>query len=127
MPYPSPQDQRLYHEQVWKLVRQVPYGKVTTYGQLAQMIDCPPGIDENDYDMLGSRWVGTAMSACPNDVPWHRVINSKGKVSTRPGAQSQQQRLKKEGIVFAHDRIDLTMYGWPVDERTGAPAQGDLF
>lgn len=127
MQYPFPPDQTRYYEQVWELARQVPYAKVTTYGQLARMIDCPPGVDEKAYEKLGSRWMGTAMAACPDDVPWHRVINAKGEISARTGARDQLQRLKKEGVVFAHDKIDLTVYLWPRSDPASGPAQGDLF
>ena len=37
----------------------------------------------------GARWVGGAMAACPDDVPWQRVINSKGEISERTGARAR--------------------------------------
>jgi methylated-DNA-protein-cysteine methyltransferase-like protein len=87
MQYTSPPDQQAYYEQVWHLVRQVPPGKVVTYGQIAQMIPPPEGVDPQEYKAFGPRWVGGAMAACPDDIPWQRVINSQGKISQRPGAQ----------------------------------------
>ena len=70
MQYTSPPNPQDYYEQVWHLVRQVPYGKVVTYGQIAQMIPPPEGLDPQEYKAFGSRWVGGAMAACPADVPW---------------------------------------------------------
>ena len=79
MPYTPPPNPQEYYEQVWHHVRQVPYGKVVTYGQIAQMISPPTGVDLQDYKAFSPRWVGNAMAACPDDVPWQRVINSQGK------------------------------------------------
>ncbi|MBX2868688.1 MAG: MGMT family protein, partial [Acidiferrobacterales bacterium] len=47
-----------YFEQVWDLARQIPFGKVATYGQLAQMLSSPPDISPEDYKTFGPRWVG---------------------------------------------------------------------
>jgi methylated-DNA-protein-cysteine methyltransferase related protein len=104
MQYPSAPDQILYYEQVWKLTRQVPRAKVTTYGQLAQMLDCPPGVEKRDDETLGSRWLGAAMGACPDDVPWQRVINAQRKISTRPGAQAQRQWLEEKASCLRNTR-----------------------
>ncbi|MGD8857404.1 MAG: MGMT family protein, partial [Chloroflexota bacterium] len=91
MPYASPPNQQAYHEQVWNLVRHVPRGRVITYGQIAQMLAPPVGVEPQEYKALGPRWVGGAMAACPDDVPWQRVINSQGKISERPSAKEQRQ------------------------------------
>ncbi len=108
--YKSPPNQEIYYEQVWTLVRQIPYGKVATYGQIAQMITLPPGIPSEEYKAFAPRWVGDAMAASPADVPWQRVINSQGKISDRPGAHQQRQRLEEEGIVFTNDKVDLKRF-----------------
>jgi methylated-DNA-protein-cysteine methyltransferase-like protein len=53
------------------------------------------------------------MAACPDDVPWQRVINSKGEISERAGAERQRVLLEQEGVEFdAKNRIDLKKYGW---------------
>lgn len=127
MPYQSPPNPQIYQEQVWTLVRQIPYGKVATYGQIAQMIPLPDGIAPQDYKAFSPRWVGDAMAACPNDVPWQRVINAQGKISERPGAQRQRQRLEEEGVVFANDKVDLKRYQWQGDEPEDEPRQTTLF
>ncbi len=72
---------------------------------------------EKTYLAFGPRWVGGAMAACPEDVPWQRVINSKGEISPRPGAQSQRTLLEQEGVEFnERGRIDLKRYRWEPEE-----------
>jgi methylated-DNA-protein-cysteine methyltransferase-like protein len=109
----SPPDPASYNEIVWLIVRQVPHGRVTTYGQVASMIPPPEDVEPPTYDRLAARWVGVAMSVCPDNVPWQRVINSQGKISPRPGAHRQRQLLEAEGIAFDdRDRVDLDRVGW---------------
>jgi methylated-DNA-protein-cysteine methyltransferase-like protein len=52
------------------------------------------------------------MAACPNDVPWQRVINSQGKISHRAGGLKQRELLEAEGVEFVKDRVDLMKFGW---------------
>ena len=128
MRYTSPPNQEAYYAQVWDLVRQVPYGKVTTYGQIAKMLPPPQGVEIEAYAAFGPRWVGGAMANCPDDVPWQRVINSQGKISQRPGAQRQKELLLEEGVVFNEkDRIDLKKYGWGGKSRGDEVRQERLF
>jgi methylated-DNA-protein-cysteine methyltransferase-like protein len=93
-----------FHEDVYAVVRLVPPGHVTTYGDVGTM--------------LGSariaRQVGWALSSLPptlTDVPWHRVINARGTVSFRGDlvrATQQETLLKIEGIILDEDgRLDL--------------------
>jgi methylated-DNA-protein-cysteine methyltransferase-like protein len=98
---------------VWKIVREVPTGKVTTYGQVAGFIPCPTGVPAEIYPAVRARWVGQAMAASPSGVPWQRVINSQGKISGRAGAERQRSLLEAEGIPFdERQRVDLKRYGW---------------
>ncbi len=127
MGYTSPPNQQAYYEQVWAMVRQVPPGRVVTYGQIAQMLPPPAGVDPQDYQVYGPRWVGEAMAASPADVPWPRVINSQGKISKRPGAQKQRQLLEEEGVVFVKDRVDLKLYQWRGPGQADEPRQAALF
>lgn len=112
MQFTSPPNPQQFNERVWQLVRQVPRGKVATYGQIALMLPVPNEVDHETYRAYGPRWVGGAMAACPDDVPWQRVINSQGKISERPGAQKQRHLLEAEGIEFIKDKVDFTKYGW---------------
>jgi methylated-DNA-protein-cysteine methyltransferase-like protein len=127
MQYTSPPNQQAYYEEVWHLVRQVPLGKVATYGQIAQMIPPPEGVDPQEYKAFSPRWVGSAMAACPDDVPWQRVINSQGKISQRPGAERQRQLLETEGIPFVKDKVDLKLYQWHGLDQGYEPRQARLF
>jgi len=125
-PFASPPDPIIFNNQVWEIVRQVPPGKVTTYGQIARMIPPPEGVEAKSYLSLGPRWVGGAMAKCPDDVPWQRVINSKGEISPRPGADEQRHLLEEEGVEFdARGRVDLARFGRNVVE-TGS-GQPQLF
>lgn len=111
--YTSPSNRMAYYSLVWETVRKIPSGKVATYGQIAALIPPPEGMSESGYAAWGPRWVGGAMAACPEDVPWQRVINAQGKISLRRGSQEQRARLESEGVVFdEHDRVDLSRYGW---------------
>jgi methylated-DNA-protein-cysteine methyltransferase-like protein len=103
---------RGYYELVWKLARKIPRGRVVSYGQLALMLPAPEGVNAQAYRAFGPRWVGGAMAACPDDVPWQRVLNSQGRISARPGAEKQRELLEKEGVEFVKDKVDLKRYGW---------------
>jgi methylated-DNA-protein-cysteine methyltransferase related protein len=104
-----------FYQKVWVIVREIPFGKVTTYGRIASMISPPSTISSRAYFVQAPRWVGTALSKCPEDVPWHRVINSKGEISYKKGGSYilQKEHLLQEGIQFdALGKIDLKSYGW---------------
>ncbi len=104
-----------YYAQVWEVVRQIPAGKVATYGQIAALIPPPRGVSDEEYRVWGARWVGGAMAACPEDVPWQRVLNAQGKISLSDevGYLRQRQLLEAEGVEFDEkDRVDLRRFGW---------------
>jgi methylated-DNA-protein-cysteine methyltransferase related protein len=114
----DPQTRALF-PRVYDIVRQVPRGHVTTYGDVARLVG--PGCD--------ARVVGYAMAACPDDVPWQRVINSQGKISLKgEAAQKQRLRLEAEGIAFdPRGRIDLKRFRWAGPGGEFAPSQPGLF
>jgi methylated-DNA-protein-cysteine methyltransferase-like protein len=112
-PFASPPDVIIFNQQVWEIVRQVPLGKVSTYGQIAKMIPLPGLMLQRSYDAFSPRWVGGAMAKCPQDVPWQRVINSQGRISQRPGGEAQRHLLEEEGVEFsASGRVDFERFGW---------------
>lgn len=77
-----------------------------SYGQIAEALA---------LEGLGARQVGYAMGECPDDVPWWRVVNSKGECSVDRGQRVPRQRrkLEAEGVVFKESgRIDMKVYRW---------------
>jgi methylated-DNA-protein-cysteine methyltransferase-like protein len=97
------------YEAIYALVRQIPVGKVATYGQIAELLGLPGQ----------ARQVGYALfQVAPDaDVPWQRVVNAKGMISRSPlrqgGDDLQRILLEREGVMFnAQDRIDLKQYQW---------------
>lgn len=124
--FTSPPNMQQFQSLIWDLVRQIPVGRVATYGQIAMMLPPPPGVDIEAYRAFGPRWVGGAMANCPDDVPWQRVINSQGKISERPGAERQRILLEEEGVVFVKDKVDLKKFGWKGLGDTGEAQQPSL-
>lgn len=124
--YTSPPNVQQFQSLVWDLVRRIPRGRVAAYGPIALMLPPPPEVEFEAYRAFGPRWVGGAMANCPDDVPWQRVINAKGEISPRPGAQRQRELLEAEGVVFDEKgRVDFKKFGWKgLDEE---PSQPTLF
>lgn len=98
-----------FYEKVYACVKRVPSGKVATYGQIASIIG----------HVGGARQVGWALHGLSEDllpkVPWHRIINCKGAISScsMHSADLQRKLLETEGIVFdQHSRIDLKIFQW---------------
>ena len=97
-----------FFERVYRLVRQVPPGKVASYGAIARMLGHP----------RAARTVGWALHSLPEgpDVPWQRVINSQGRISTscqEHSADFQQALLEAEGIEFdKRGYVDWDRFGW---------------
>jgi methylated-DNA-protein-cysteine methyltransferase-like protein len=108
----------LFNAKVYELVRSIPEGRVMAYGEVAKYIPPPQGMAWTAYASVRARWVGYALAACPDDVPWQRVINAQGRVSGRPGLGPGLQRhlLEEEAVSFdAHQRVRLSVYGWEPD------------
>jgi methylated-DNA-protein-cysteine methyltransferase-like protein len=104
-----------FAEQVYAIVKRIPRGRVTTYGTIGAAIPPPAGIDPLAYRRIRARWVGYAMAAAPDELPWQRVVNAAGGISPRPGfsAAWQRRELAREGIRFSRaGRIDLDRFGW---------------
>jgi methylated-DNA-protein-cysteine methyltransferase related protein len=117
---PTHTPQPNFYERVYTLVRQVPAGKVVTYGQVAALLDSPQA----------ARAVGYALRFLPqgSDVPWYRVINHQGRISARYPAEApllQRLLLEAEGVQFdTNDAIDLAHYRWHPGTAEGARAAG---
>jgi len=93
---------------IYQVARQIPTGQVATYGQVALVAGAN-----------SARRVGRAMATLPtgSDVPWHRIINSQGKISSRRDGgpdPEQKRRLRAEGVrLDRQGRVDLPSVAWP--------------
>jgi Predicted methylated DNA-protein cysteine methyltransferase len=104
------------YDLIYSTVRQIPYGKVASYGQIAGIVG-----------RCSAQMIGFALAALPNaadaaDVPWQRVVNGEGKISLHGfgfGSGMQRSLLEEEGVEFSLDNtVDFEKYGW-----LGAPPQ----
>lgn len=99
-------------EPVYRLVKRIPRGRVTTYGTLAKVLRLPGG----------ARAVGYAMAACPNGrgIPWHRVIGAGGRLMIpEPHGSLQRRLLEAEGVKIGDSRrIDMARYIWLPKKRS---------
>ena len=99
-----------FFEQVYRVVKQIPCGKVASYGQVAALLGHP----------RAARTVGWALNALTpqqaTEVPWQRVINSAGRISISRAdvdAALQRQLLEEEGIEFdQYGYVDMRRFGW---------------
>ena len=97
-----------FFERVYAVARQIPYGKVTSYGAIAKTLGTA----------RSARMVGWAMNAAHNleDVPAHRVVNRKGLLTGKhhfDGTNLMQQLLESEGIVVENNQImDFEKHFW---------------
>ena len=104
-----------FYKKIYNIVKSIPKGKVATYGQIAAICSSP----------RSARIVGWALHVLPEkkleEVPWHRVINREGRISTtclEHPADIQAFLLKKEGVEVIKKEgnwwIDLDKYLWKV-------------
>ena len=94
-------------KEIIDLIKAIPSGKVATYGQIACSAGNPTAARQVAYILHSS--------SRKEELPWHRIINSKGGISLKKGHgyERQKQLLLDEGIVFDNDdRIDLLRYAW---------------
>lgn len=96
-----------FREQIYLLAKQIPKGKVATYGQLAKLVGSPKA----------ARAVGMCMRTNPNApiVPCHRVVSSTGKLtgySAGEGIPTKKNMLLEEGVQFIGDYVDLAQSQW---------------
>jgi methylated-DNA-protein-cysteine methyltransferase related protein len=99
-------------DSVYRLVKKIPRGSVTTYGELAKALKIRGG----------ARAVGHAMAACPGGrgIPWHRVVGSGGRLLIREPQRSLQRRLlETEGVAIKGPGADLQRSGWSPKKPTG--------
>jgi methylated-DNA-protein-cysteine methyltransferase-like protein len=116
-------NEKTYRERVYEIVRQIPAGKVMTYGQLALILG----------EGYTARTVGYVMHGADSEsVPWQRVINSQGRSSmgklTIP-VNLQQELLEAEGVEFdTSGKCDLGEFQWfPEGRQPEQDGQTSLF
>jgi methylated-DNA-protein-cysteine methyltransferase related protein len=89
-------------------IRKIPVGKIATYKQIAELAGKPQA----------SRGVAWILKSCSTryNLPWHRVINSRGRISfdrTTHNYRQQKQRLKNEGVIFSDaGEVNLAQFQW---------------
>lgn len=97
-----------FKDRVIKILKKIPYGRVTTYGTVAHLAGVP----------RGARLVGGVLhfNSGKYDLPWHRVMNRDGFISIKSlehPKELQKALLEQEGIEVSRDfMIDLDRYGW---------------
>lgn len=92
-----------FFERVYALVRQIPPGRVASYGQLALLLGNP----------RGARQVGWAMRCCPDGVPWQRVVMADGSIAGGEFSGLRRALLEGEGVPFRPDgRVDMEACRW---------------
>lgn len=108
-----PSEELSFFERCYEVVRQVPYGKVTSYGAIAKFIGSPQS----------ARMVGWAMNASHQDptIPAHRVVNRQGLLTGKhhfQGIDLMQELLENEGVVVKNNQVqNLESVFWtPTEE-----------
>jgi methylated-DNA-protein-cysteine methyltransferase-like protein len=92
-------------EPVYRLVKQIPRGRVLTYGDVARILRLRGG----------ARGAGHAMAATPSGqgIPWHRVLGEGGKLLIRePYASLQRKLLESEDVTVSESRVDIKRHLW---------------
>lgn len=104
----------LFYQKVYAIVWQIPHGKVTSYGRIAEMLESPGA----------ARQVGYAMSALKNrgddprykGIPWHRVVNHQGKIVIKGSGEGrlyQAELLREENVEIDKNlKINLVEHLW---------------
>lgn len=98
-----------FTEEVIEVIREIPPGKVCSYGGIAALAGNP----------RAARQVVRVLHTCSEieALPWWRVVNSRGTISLKPGQgyEEQRDRLAAEGVEFSNDRVDFGRFLWEPD------------
>jgi methylated-DNA-protein-cysteine methyltransferase-like protein len=95
---------------VYRLVKQIPRGRVLTYGDVARILRLPGG----------ARTAGRAMAGTPQGkgIPWHRVVGAAGKLLIRePYASLQRRLLESERVAMTEHRVNMKLHHWKAPRR----------
>jgi len=107
---PPAMDRAARTQRILDTIREIPRGRVASYGQVAEIAGIP----------RGARQVGHALRSLPrgHGVPWHRVIQASGRIAFAAGSpqfEEQTKRLAMEDVVVVGGRIDMQQYRWQPD------------
>ena len=92
-----------FFDKVYEIVARVPRGRVISYGQIARLLGSP----------RAARTVGWALSVCPENLPWQRVVRSDGSIAGGGFAELRRAMLLEEGISFLEDDcVDMEKCEW---------------
>lgn len=108
-----------FRERVLAVVKSIPAGRVTNYGTVALLAGRPRAARQVGGILYGLR-------ESEHDVPWQRVVNVSGGISTYKVGTGELQvaLLEAEGVILEDGKIDLKRFGWP--PRDGEPSGGEL-
>lgn len=109
-----------FFQKIRDIIKNIPAGKVATYGQIAAYAGNPTGARQ-------VVWVLRSSSQKEN-LPWHRVVNRKGRISLKPGQGYEVQKalLGEEGVTFdSTDTIDFNQYLWRPHEKSDSKSNSN--
>lgn len=99
-----------FYDRVYAVAREIPYGRVTSYGTIARAIGAAKS----------ARMVGYALNNSPEDVPAHRVLNRNGVLTGKhhfPGTNLMQELIESEGLVVENNKVrDFEEYFWDLNQ-----------
>ena len=103
-------DRQARLERIWDTIRDIPEGRVASYGQVAEIAGIP----------RGARLTAYALRKVPkgHTLPWHRVITASGRIAFPRGSSSyaeQRDRLMMEGVAVVRGKVDMQTYRWQPD------------
>ncbi|MEM7331014.1 MAG: methylated-DNA--[protein]-cysteine S-methyltransferase [Chloroflexota bacterium] len=105
-----------FYTKVYKVVQQIPKGKVTSYGRIAKMLGHPNAARAVGYALSALRHPESDSPYTSKTVPWHRVVNSQGRISINhreTTANRQALILQEEGVeIDPHLKINLDQHLW---------------
>jgi methylated-DNA-protein-cysteine methyltransferase related protein len=95
---------------IWKTIQVIPFGKVASYGQVADLAGLPGR----------ARLVGKALGSTPKEIklPWFRVLRSSGQLAFEKGsvkAERQKKLLQQENVIVSNNRVNIKVFGWQPD------------
>lgn len=98
------------YAKIWRTVQLIPFGKVASYGQIADLAGIPGR----------ARLVGKSLGFVPKDleVPWYRVLRSNGQIAFPAGSENSQEQiglLQQEDVAVFNNRVKLKNFQWHPD------------